>query len=64
MSNWVFQPILPATQLLAGAPPAELGYVKVWTGSAWVKKPVKVWNGTSWVIKPMKRWTGSAWVET
>lgn len=35
---------------------------KVWSGSAWVAKPVKVWNGTAWVTKPLKVWSGSAWV--
>jgi hypothetical protein len=37
------------------------GFVKVWTGSAWVSKPLKVWNGTAWVSKPLKVWTGSIW---
>lgn len=40
------------------------GYVKVYDGSAFNKKPVKVWNGSSWVIKPVKYWNGSSWVET
>lgn len=35
--------------------------LKVWTGAAWVVKPVKVWNGSAWVVKSLKRWTGSAW---
>lgn len=43
-------------------PPAGAGLIKVWTGSAWVEKPVKVWTGSAWVTKPLKRWTGSAWV--
>lgn len=66
MSNWAFQPALPASaQLLSGgAPPSPTGYVKFWDGSAWVKKPVKVWTGTEWVIKPAKHWTGTAWTET
>ncbi|MEW1922262.1 hypothetical protein [Streptomyces sp. NPDC088360] len=34
---------------------------KVWTGSAWVQKPVKVWSGTAWVAKPVKNWSGTAW---
>ena len=42
-------------------PPAG-GSIKVWTGSAWVEKPVKVWNGSAWVEKPVKAWNGSAWV--
>ena len=38
------------------------GYVKVWSGSAWVEKPLKVWSGSAWVQKPVKVWNGSAWV--
>lgn len=38
------------------------GKPKVWTGAAWVEKPVKVWTGSAWVEKPLKVWTGSAWV--
>lgn len=38
------------------------GKIKVWTGSAWLEKPVKVWNGAAWVEKPLKVWNGSAWV--
>ncbi|MEU9050161.1 hypothetical protein AB0D37_07110 [Streptomyces sp. NPDC048384] len=34
---------------------------KVWTGSAWVQKPVKVWTGSAWVAKPVKAWSGTAW---
>lgn len=44
-----------------GAPVVADGRPKVWTGSAWVKKPVKVWTGSAWVTKPMKVWTGSQW---
>lgn len=40
------------------------GQIKVWSGAAWLAKPVKVWNGSSWVVKPLKRWNGSAWVVT
>lgn len=51
------------------ATPAEVDNVnsapttipKVWTGSAWVQKPVKVWSGTAWVAKPVKAWSGTAW---
>lgn len=44
-------------------PPAGTGgSIKVWTGSAWVEKPVKVWTGSAWVTKPVKAWNGSAWV--
>ncbi|MEU0214546.1 hypothetical protein ABZ281_05250 [Streptomyces sp. NPDC006265] len=35
--------------------------VKVWSGSAWVQKPLKVWNGTAWVTKPVKAWSETAW---
>lgn len=35
---------------------------RVWSGSAWVAKPLKVWNGSTWVAKPLKVWNGSAWV--
>jgi len=37
------------------------GLIKVWTGSAWVLKPLKVWNGTAWVTKPIKIWNGTTW---
>lgn len=38
-------------------------YVKVWTGAAWVLKPLRRWNGSAWVNTRLKRWTGSAWVD-
>lgn len=41
--------------------PVSVGRPKVWSGTAWVAKPLKVWNGTAHVEKPMKVWTGSAW---
>jgi hypothetical protein len=64
--SWVFQPLLPAAAELesGGSGDPTAGYVKVWNGTAWVKKPVKVWNGTSWVIKPAKFWNGSTWMTT
>lgn len=40
------------------------GYVPVWSGTAFVRKPVKVWNGAAWVIKPANYWSGTAWVTT
>ena len=40
------------------------GYIKYWTGSAWVVKPVKYWTGSAWVQKPVKYWNGSAWTLT
>jgi hypothetical protein len=43
-------------------PPSGGGLIKVWTGSAWVEKPVKFWSGSAWVEKPVKFWSGSAWV--
>ena len=38
------------------------GSLRVWTGSAWVDRPVKTWTGLSWVIKPIKSWNGTTWV--
>lgn len=35
--------------------------VKVWSGSAWVEKPLKVWNGSAWVTRPVKAWSETAW---
>jgi hypothetical protein len=35
---------------------------KVWTGSAWVEKPIKVWNGSAWVAKRLKTYDGSSWI--
>jgi hypothetical protein len=40
---------------------ATYGDIKVWSGTAWVAKPVKVWNGSAWIIKPAKVWNGTAW---
>jgi hypothetical protein len=53
-----------AAQLVALKPAAVVGggTIKVWTGSAWVLKPVKVWTGSAWVAKPVKFWNGTAWV--
>ena len=48
------------TELLEDAPAG--GDLKIWTGSAWVTKPVKVWSGSAWAAKPVKFWNGSAWV--
>lgn len=44
-----------------GIPIDATGYIKYWTGSAWVLKPVKYWTGSAWVQKPAKYWTGSVW---
>ena len=44
-----------------GAAVSDAGYVAVWSGSAWVRKPLKVWNGSAWVIKPLKYWNGTVW---
>ena len=57
--------IVVASQLAAppsAGPPPTGGLMKVWTGSAWVEKPVKVWTGSAWVTKPVKFWNGSSWV--
>lgn len=40
------------------------GQVKVWNGSAWVKRSTKVWNGSAWVTRIVKGWNGSAWIES
>lgn len=45
-------------------PSTVSGYIKYWTGSAWVVKPVKYWDGSAWVQKPLKYWNGSAWTLT
>lgn len=54
---FLFQPLLPAAELLASQP----GYVKIYMGAGpeWVYKPVKVWSGTQWEIKPAK-WYNTA----
>lgn len=44
--------------------PSTAGYISVWDGAAWVKKPVKYWNGSTWTIKPIKYWNGSVFVST
>jgi hypothetical protein len=36
------------------------GVLKVWTGSAWIKKSLKVFLGT-WQSKPLTRWDGTGW---
>ena len=45
-------------------PAGNTGQIKVWTGTAWVAKPVKVWTGTAWVTKPVKYYNGTTWVVT
>lgn len=47
-----------------GASVSDAGYVPVWLGAAFVRKPVKTWTGAAWVIKPAKRWAGAAWSTT
>jgi hypothetical protein len=59
--SFLFQPLLPAAELLATN--ALPGYVKIYMGSGpgWVYKPVKVWTGSQWEIKPAKWYdTGTA----
>lgn len=56
--SWAFQPLLPAAADLESIPP---GYIKLWSGTEWVKKPVKYWTGTEWIQKPLKYWTGTEW---
>ncbi len=65
--SFLFQPLIPAAELLAG-PTTLPGYVKIYMGAGpgWVYKPVKVWDGSQWVIKPAK-WYNTAnttWVTT
>jgi len=52
---------VPVT-LVASIPAPALSGMSVWTGSAWVDKPVKVWTGSAWLEKPVKVWNGSTWV--
>jgi hypothetical protein len=52
------------TDTFEAAAPSSEGLISVWTGAAWVEKPVKVWNGSSWINKPLKRWNGSSWIVT
>ena len=60
---WFYQPLLPAAAEQLSAPPTT-GYVKYYTGSVWLLKPMKVYVGGAWVIKPVKFWDGSQWVST
>lgn len=61
--SWAFQPLLPGgADLLSNQ--NNLGYVKVWSGSTWIIKPVKFWNGSTWQIKPVKVWNGTSWQAT
>jgi hypothetical protein len=39
----------------------EGGRPKVYSGSAWVRKPMKVWSGSAWVTKPVKVYKNGAW---
>jgi hypothetical protein len=50
------------TVVIPSAAAASGGTVGVWTGSAFVQKPVKVWTGSAFETKPLKRWNGSAFV--
>lgn len=43
------------------SPPSTAGWVEVWNGTTWVRKPVLYWNGSTWSSKPVYRWTGSTW---
>lgn len=40
------------------------GGIRIWDGSAWVKKVVKVWSGSAWVTKTLKTWSGSSWTNS
>jgi hypothetical protein len=37
---------------------------KVWSGSAWVEKPMARWDGSAWVQEAPKVWSGTAWVSS
>ena len=37
------------------------GGIRIWDGSAWLKRAVKVWDGSAWVPKTLKVWSGSSW---
>lgn len=37
------------------------GGIRIWDGSAWLKKVVQVWDGSAWVPKTLKVWSGSSW---
>ena len=61
----LYSPLLPAAaDLLATPITTQPGYIKTWSGSQWVVKPVKVWNGSQWIVKPAKVWNGTQWVIT
>ncbi|MGB5135411.1 MAG: hypothetical protein WBN89_09595 [Prochlorococcaceae cyanobacterium] len=45
-------------------PPPVGGGVSIWSGGAWLSRPVKVQLGGAWVEKPARRWSGTAWVLT
>ena len=60
--SWLFQPVLPAAAELQSGNTA--GFIKAWTGTEWVIKPVKYWDGSIWITKPVKVWDGSAWTIT
>jgi hypothetical protein len=58
VTTFMIYSVTPTISIIAPAG----GLIKVWSGSAWVDKPVKVWTGAAWVQKPVKVWSGSAWV--
>jgi hypothetical protein len=64
MSGFSFQPLLPASADLLAGGASTAGYIKVWTGASFEKKPVKVYNGATWDVKPVKYYNGSIWVQT
>lgn len=37
------------------------GGIRIWNGSAWLKRVVQVWDGSAWVPKTLKVWSGSSW---
>jgi len=57
--------ILAAVNITDAAPAGPQGAkAKVWSGSAWVEKPMARWSGTAWVQEAPKVWSGTAWVSS
>lgn len=63
MAPTVAAPVESVTQVLGGfgPGPGTTGFPKVYSGAAFVQKPLKVWSGAAWAQKPVKVWTGSVW---
>lgn len=63
-SKWLEGPAGAILQLEFFGSPAQAGdgYIDVFVGASWQRKPIKVWNGSSWQVGPIKRWDGLTWV--